>query len=124
MHTEKGCFECQECKKTFYKALKLDAHNYRSHVSKDDKIACRFCSKAFHKYSIKEHERAHIDFDSERFKCEKCSKVFSRKFEYKSHMKKHENASNNIAENHQCDRCDKSYKLKEYLNQELGFIQK
>ena len=124
VHTVKGSFECKECKKMFENAVKLDAHNYRSHVTKDDKIKCRFCNKALHKYSIKYHEQAHIDYDAEKFKCEKCSRLFSRNFEFKRHMKKHENIDNNIVENHKCDQCDKSYKLKEYLNKHIRYIHK
>ena len=60
-----------------------------------------------HKYSIKEHEQGHIDLDSEKFKCEQCSRVFSRDYELRKHIKKHQDASNNIVENHQCDKCDK-----------------
>ena len=122
VHTEKGSFECKECTKTFDNAVKLDAHNYRSHVTKDDKIECRFCNKAYHKYSIREHERAHIDFDSGRFKCEKCSRVFSRNHEYKRHMKKH--TDNNAVINHQCSQCEKFFKQREYLLKHIKYIHK
>ena len=121
-HTEKGSFECKECKKTFDKAVKLDAHNYRSHVTKDDKIECRFCKKSMHKYSIKEHEQAHIDFAAQKFKCEKCSRVFSRGFEYKNHVRKHEKADNNEVENHPCDQCGKSFKQRGYLLKHINYI--
>ena len=124
VHTEKGSFECKQCKKMFDNAVKLDAHNYRCHVTKDDKIKCKFCNKVKHKYDIKEHEQGHIDFDAEKYKCERCLRVFSRSFEHKNHMKKHENTDNNIIENHKCDQCDKSFKQKEYLNKHIRYIHK
>ena len=120
VHTEdSGPFNCSKCDKVFDKAVKRDAHFYYNHVVSKEKIPCRFCSKAYHKYSIKEHEQAHIDFEQEKFKCEKCLKVFRRIFELKKHMnQKHVDLDNSIIR-HECNECGKTFKAKEYLRKHI-----
>ena len=122
-HGESGSFKCSECDKVFAKEVHRNAHYYRNHVVSKEKIKCKYCPNAYHKYRIKGHEQAHIDYDQEKYKCGKCYKVFSRTTELKDHMRrKHVELEN--SKEHKCNECGKAYKAIEYLRKHISFIHK
>ena len=112
-------FSCEKCEKVFQCKARLSIHqkNCMSKLSSD--LQCSKCLKTFanrrnlrdHVKSIHESQSENI-LDSAKFTCQHCGKIFSKKFNYTSHLLRHSKVAA-----FRCDveDCGKSFKRERTL---------
>ena len=108
---------CDNCGKVFQCKARLGIH-YNQCVSRD--LQCSVCLKTFaNRRNLREHMKSFHDSISDKstsnpkFNCQHCGKVFSKKFNYTSHLLKH---SNEAAFRCDIQACGKSFKRERTLN--------
>ena len=110
-HNEPGTspqFQCDECPKTFTRAILLRAHKKR-HTDAQPYF-CDVCGKSFKlKYSFIYHVRKH---EGHKYKCD-CGKEYSERNSYYNCRKKHKGLP---ARTYTCAVCSKQYSSRNGLN--------
>ncbi|KAJ0182902.1 hypothetical protein K1T71_000878 [Dendrolimus kikuchii] len=96
-----GAHKCPKCDRLCPNGYVLRAH-YRTHFQKTFK--CNICSVTYNsRYHLNEHSRKHLN--SNRYKCDMCSKEFKYKSSLKIHMFLHSGGK----PKHLCDVCGTSF---------------
>lgn len=88
-HNKSKKYECQYCKRRFYKASIRKAHIYRFHLKRTLEFKCPQCPNEYNKNSeLKQHiKEAHKEEIT--FQCDRCGKNFKSCSILTSHMKIH-----------------------------------
>jgi uncharacterized Zn-finger protein len=108
-HTDKRPYTCKECGETFKQLFHYNKHVFAKH---EDKVfACAVCNKKFvvHNTLLNHLGKKHgIAID----KPNDCS-ICGKKFVNGRHLYRHKRL--HLAEQYQCQHCDKTFAVKEYL---------
>jgi KRAB domain-containing zinc finger protein len=108
-HTDKRPYTCKECGETFKQLFHYNKHVFAQHA--DKVFACAVCNKKFVvRNTLLSHlgKKHGIAID----KPNECS-ICGKKFVNGRHLSRHERL--HLAEQYQCQHCDKTFAAKEYL---------
>lgn len=123
IHAEKGEYKCQNCDKIFTTKPYLMSHIYTSHFVRE-KVKCEYCNaEVVNKWRLREHIRAHMNFNSGKYTCNICDKKFGRNTELVLHKLTHNGKKE---EGYKChfDLCETIFKRKDYLSKHIRYIHK
>ena len=111
---------CEKCGKVFQCKARLGIHHNHCMSKLSSDLKCSKCLKTFaNRRNLRDHMKAMHEYQSDKvldtpkFNCQHCGKIFSKKFNYTSHLLRH---SNEAA--FQCDfeGCGKSFKRERTLH--------
>ena len=118
-NNETQVFECDKCDhKTRYKS-NLQKHKDLMHNTDREQFECNVCNKIFYtKANLKQHEKALHKINVEKLKCNICT------FEtvYTSALKVHMKSIHLNLRPHQCDKCDRTFRSKYFLQSHLTLV--
>ena len=113
-------FSCTKCGKVFQCKARLGIHQNHCISKLSNDLQCEKCLKTFaNRRNLRDHIKSIHDSQSEKilnsakFKCQHCGKMFSKKFNYTSHLLRHSNVAA-----FRCDieHCGKSFKRERTLH--------
>lgn len=119
-HNEKGCYECEACKKVFSYLSTYQAHlKYsRAHASDEVfKFPCPMCNKG---YPTKVQMQDHFNYQhlgKTAHKCPICDKPIASRINVDRHMNRVHGEKKEKPKTHVCLKCGKAFRDKKALNQ-------
>ncbi|XP_050078930.1 zinc finger protein 271-like [Anopheles maculipalpis] len=107
IHLPKKVYDCKSCDASFKSRTALHSHNKSKHVCERTYV-CEICQKGFYtSNTLLSHRLIHGE---KKFRCDKCSKMFARHWDLRTHQKSHSNERP-----HGCSVCKMRFKTLAHL---------